>query len=49
MTSPAMEIVQVPATEPAWVRLVAGVGVGPVTVQTQLLEVTHDGFRQDPE
>lgn len=44
-----MEIVQVPATDPAWVKLVAGVGVGPATVQAQLVDVTQDGFRQDPE
>ena len=49
MTSPAMEMVQVPATDPACVKLVAGVGVGPVTVQAQLAEVTQDGLRQDPE
>ena len=43
-----MEIVQVPATEPASVSLVKGVGLGVAPAQRQLMAVTHDGLRHDP-
>ena len=50
MIIPTIEIVQVPATEPASVNLVIGVALGVVPVEhKQLVVVTHDGFRQDPE
>ena len=48
MMIPAIEMVQVPATEPAWVSLVSGVGLGVAPAQRQLAEVTHDGLRQEP-
>ena len=48
MMMPAMEMVQVPATDPAWVSLVRGVGLGVAPAQRQLVAVTHDGLRHDP-